>query len=326
MRRWTAGLVIASAATLLGGLAAEVLVRLTLPAYDPGRQFAMEIQPGGFPLGPRGRTVRQATPKGDFDLQISFNALGLRDPRDWRQAPPRALVALGDSFTFGYGVQETERYSTRLEALLGEPVYNVALPENVVGYQRFLAYVESQGPRVERLVVGICMENDLQDYRDSRTVAEMTGGQGGARLWLQTHSALYLAASYSLQANPHLRALLERVGISRTRTDEVARNPDSDAVLEATRAQLEKIVAQRDATILIIPSRALWKGGNEPVERRMHDRFVALLRERGWRVADPRARFERDGRPLDFYFATDPHWNAAGHQVAAEELAAVLRR
>jgi len=326
LRRWIARLVILFVASVVALFLAEVGVRIALPDYNPKSQLALEIQPSGIPLGPRSRTVRQATSKGDYDIQMSFNALGLRDARDWREAPANALVALGDSTTVGYGVVEKERFSNQLEVLLGEPVYNVGMPENLIGYQRFLDYIESQGPAVKRMIVGISMETDLQDYSVGKTAAEMQGKNTGLRLWFQTHSAFYLFASHSIQANATLRAFAERTGIANVRSDGVSQNPDDERILISSRDQLARLIAGREATILIIPSRALWKGGGETTERKVHGRFVAMLREAGMKVVDMLPRLERDGRPLDFFFVTDAHWNARGHRAAAEELAAALRR
>jgi len=33
-----------------------------------------------------------------------------------------------------------------------------------------------------------------------------------------------------------------------------------------------------------------------------------------------RPRFELSGTPLGYYFTTDPHWNASGHEAAAAAL------
>ena len=42
---------------------------------------------------------------------------------------------------------------------------------------------------------------------------------------------------------------------------------------------------------------------------------------------DPKPALERVGHPLAYYFATDPHWNASGQDLAAQELfQAILQR
>jgi hypothetical protein len=326
-RRWLARLIVLGGSLIFVVLLAEVLVRIFLPAFNPRKQLAAEIQPGGFPLCPKNATLRQATPKGDFDIMVSTNALGFRDSQDPRQAKPNALFAVGDSFTFGFGVQAHERYSERLAAALGEPVYNVAVWENFIGYQRLLKYVESQGVSVRRLVVGVCMENDLEDYSAGKSVTDRETAAGiGMRAWLQTHSALYLAMSHAIQKVVFLRRIAEATGISRTRGDNVFPSVYDEKVLAGCRDEVLKVVGDRKAVILIVPSRGLWMGGDEATVARIHDRFVILLKEAGLAIADPKARLESGGKPLDYYFKTDPHWNAEGHRVAAEVLAEVVRQ
>lgn len=326
LRRLIAKLVVLLGTGLVTLLIAEFCVRLLLPTYRPSRQFEMEIQLEGFPLGPKNASVRQATPKGDFDLMIEFGPAGFRDRRDLRTSPPGALFALGDSFTFGYGVEEKDRFSSRLESALGEPIYNVALPENFIGYQRFQRYAESLGARMGRLVVGVCMENDIRDYRDGKSSADLAGRAGGLRRWLQTHSALYLFLSQSIQSNGLLRSIAEKTGASNANTDDVPKNIYTEQMLATCRDELLKALVGREAIVLIIPSRALWKGGNEATERKVQERFIALVRDAGIKVVDPTPRFEEHGKPLDYYFTTDPHWTPEGHRIAAEELIKEMRR
>lgn len=97
-------------------------------------------------------------------------------------------------------------------------------------------------------------------------------------------------------------------------------------MLATCRDELQKVLMGREAVVLIIPSRALWTGGNEEVERKVQNRFVSLLREAGIKLVDPTPRFEENGKPLEYYFATDPHWTADGHRLAAEELIKEMRR
>lgn len=80
----------------------------------------------------------------------------------------------------GWGVDEDKRFSNLLEEHLkdcGPPaprVFNIAIPDNIVGYQRLLKYAESRGAKVRRMVVGICMENDLRDYHDGKSQRDLS--------------------------------------------------------------------------------------------------------------------------------------------------------
>lgn len=331
-RRWLLRLMLLTASSAVSLLLMEAAVRVLLPHYSPRAQILFETQPDGVALGRRGATVRQANSKGDFDVSVTFNQLGLRDRKDLRAAKPGALFAVGDSFTMGWGVEEEERFSSQLERLLGEPVFNVAIPTDLRGYQRLLAYTEEQGVRVTRLVLGICMENDLRDYRDSspsRPAPARAPAQpaftGRAKPWLKTHSALFIAACHNLQKILFIRHALEAAGLAKDGEVIHMQNIFNETMLASCRDEVLRLAKDREVTVLLIPARGLWLGSNQETERRVHAHFAALLRDAGLRVVDPAPRFERDGPPLGCYFKADPHWNARGHRVAAEELAKAMK-
>jgi len=327
----------------------ELAARVFLPWANPKAQIPFHRAPGGIALGPPGQTVRQATPKGDYDIFVHFNEDGFRDAKNLREATEADWFALGDSYTLGWGVLEAERFSNVLEqgfktngpALSGTRVFNVAIPDNLIGYQRLLKYAESRVPHrgIRHLVVGVCMENDLWDYREGRSTWDIPSGTDGAgaaadgagakhvtaRQWFKNHSALYIAASFELQKIPFLRRWLERSGIAREVEQLAGRNEWNETILTSSRDEVVKLVAGRDAFVVLVPSRLLWHGQNQQTELRVHEAFVRLLREAGVRVVDPKEALEKQGAPLDCYFKTDPHWNARGHAIAAQELFKAIR-
>lgn len=331
---WLVGLALLTVSSVACVLLLEFAVRLCFPFFSPKTQIPFRLNPEGVPLGHAGETVRQATPKGDYDTIVHFNVHGFRDTKDLRNATETNWFALGDSFTMGWGVDEEQRYSNQLERMLktnnlSSSIYNIAIPENILGYAKLLRYAQSRGAKIRRLVVGICMENDLRDYQDGRcdwdpVVAQSQGQRISKkellRSWLRRHSAFYTAISFSVQRSAACRKVLEQIGVARDVEHLTGANSGDETVLVSSRDQVAKLVTGYDALVLIIPSRRLWHGSNMETERRVHERFVALLREKGLTVVDPKPAFERGGKPLDYYFATDPHWNPQGHLVAAEEL------
>jgi len=321
------------ASTVASLLLLEGAVRWLLPYYAPNRQIYFHAVPGeGIAVGLKSQTVRQRTPKGDYDLPIRFNAHGFRDVKDLRDSRNSDWFVLGDSYSMGWGVPEEQRFSNVLESYLAtkgrnEQVFNIAIPEDILGYQHLLSYAERHGAKVHHLIVGICMENDLRDYSDGQTAFER--GRHGAtsssnrqllRSWLKQNSALYLATSFSLQKVPFLRHLVEKVGLARNIHLLTGENEWNEEVLISSANKLVELVSDRDALILIIPSRRLWQGDSIPTEERVHAAFLRLLREAGLQVLDLKNPFESSGAPLAHYFLTDPHWNNLGHSVAGHEL------
>jgi hypothetical protein len=336
---WIGGLALLAVSTAACLLALEVAVRYCFPFFSPKTQIPFRLNEDGVALGPAGQSVRQATPKGDYDTVVHFNALGLRDRKDLRSAKETDWFAVGDSFTLGWGVDEDQRYSDRLEQLFqtnGIPavVYNVAIPENLVGYGRLLKYAQSRGGTVRHLIVGVCMENDLQNYTDARGDWERAQGKDWqravprkelVRMWLRHHSALYTAVSFSFQRSAFVRHALEKVGIARNVSELSGSTSTDEQVVLTSRDRIRQLVAGYDALVVLIPSRRLWYGASTEQERQVHARLAALLREAGVTVVDLKTAFERNGKPLDYYFATDPHWNVQGHALAAQELYQAIR-
>jgi hypothetical protein len=312
----------------------ELAVRRLLPYFRPSAQVPFRLAAKGMALGPAGQTVRMATPKGDYNLALRFNEAGFRDGKALQEATAADWFALGDSYTMGWGVEEEERFSNRLEQEfrtngIKVRVFNIAIPDNIIGYGRLLHYAESRGAKVSRLIVGLCMENDLMDYRDGKGAWDLidlpsSSRKEAAREWLKKHSALYIAASYELQRIPLTRSLLHKIGIARSIDELTGHNEWDETVLKTSRDELVKLVAGREALILIIPSRNLWHGDYIQTERRVHETFVRMLREAGLNVLDLKPSLEASGDPLSCYFKSDPHWNARGHAVAGRELFKVV--
>src|SRR5262245_1045756 len=84
-----------------------------------------------------------------FDTAVAINSDGYRD----REYPPKGsafrVIGLGDSFAFGYGVEEPECYLARLEVMAqarGVEVINAGHPS--FGPDNEALLLEADGPRV----------------------------------------------------------------------------------------------------------------------------------------------------------------------------------
>jgi hypothetical protein len=313
----------------------EFAVRRLFPFFCPSAQVPFRLAAKGMALGLPMQTFRLATPKGDFDSIVRFNEDGFRDTKNLRTATAGDWFALGDSYTMGWGVAEEQRFSNLLEKALNtggnhSRVFNIAIPDNIIGYQRLLRYAEGRDAEIHQLIVGLCMENDLRDYSDGKGGWDLVdhpepSKREMARTWLWKHSAVYIGASYVFQRSALTRSLLQKMGIARSIDELTGKNEWNETVLNTSRDELVKLVSGRDALVLIIPSRRLWQATDMQAERGVHEAFVRMLREVGLNVLDLRPRLEEGGDPLSYYFENDSHWNARGHAVAAQELYSAIR-
>src|ERR1041385_5871701 len=329
LKEWAARLLLLGVTCVLGLLALEWGVRKFLPFFDPRNQIIRQRNAEGLKLGVPSKTVRLGTPKGEFLVSITYNRWAFWDPKDFTQAGTNDIFVVGDSQTFGWGVEETNRFSAVLEQTTGVPAFNIAIPGNdFFGYERLLQFVQRHGAPVRNVILGVCMENDLLDYSKMDKTLRVTEPQPSfsslrKRLlfWAKEHSALAVCASYTLKHWAVTRSLMERLGLARSTEEMTQTNTYDPKALAASRDVLVDFSRRYNLVVLIIPNRALWYGSNIAVEQEVHDEFVRSLRDAGLNVVDLRPGFEAAGDPLHFYFKHDAHLNRAGHAAAAAALA-----
>jgi hypothetical protein len=154
-------LALALGAVLVVALAWEAVLRVAAPQTIPLEGLMREDPAVGLRHVPgfRGRLRG-----GPYDVAIAISAQGYRD----REYPPRGaafrVLGLGDSFAFGYGVEEPEGYLARLEALAadrGVEVINAG--HAAMGPDNEALLLEADGPRLrpDLVLLGVFVGNDV---------------------------------------------------------------------------------------------------------------------------------------------------------------------
>jgi hypothetical protein len=312
----------------------EWAARFAMPAFDPSQQVTFLAPVNGRPiLGPANSTFRQVKNTGDFDVSVIFNQHGLRDNKDVSQGNAGDFYLVGDSFPFGWGVEEKERLSERLEARIGRSVHNLSVSGDLDTYAELIAYAKGLGAPVKKVILVVTMENDIADY-DAQAKAKLVsapparGAQilTSAKVFLTKNSALYFLATSLIHNTPWLKNIAVKLGLIRPNLAGVHAPNASPVAIRATLDRIDGIANLYDTTVVLIASRALWHGVEQAEAARVHKEVVAGLRQRGITVVDLRPAFERTGTPLDLHFANDGHWRAIGHDLAAAAIAAQLKR
>jgi hypothetical protein len=161
----------ASITVLIGILAGIALIEAGLRVFTAYVQSRERMDPGllaydprlGWQMAPdwKGRHVHY-----DFDVRYTTNARGLRGghwPGRAAGSGPRVAI-LGDSFTFGLGVDDDETFVQRLNAADTGTTF---LNAGIVGYstdQQFLYLRDRLASwQVDRLVLVVYLANDLLD-------------------------------------------------------------------------------------------------------------------------------------------------------------------
>ena len=344
-KRLAVNVVLLAASCSLVVLLSEALVRRVAPQRPAGggrdgqpRDFYAPHPALGFTMNPafRGR-FRQA----EFDTDVRFNSAGLRD-REHGVKPPgtKRLVVLGDSYTFGWGVDEGERFTDRLEDRLRDAapgvwdVVRAGTNAYATTHERAWMQAYGWGLGPDLVVLQFCMGNDFADNRGVRYRIEdgylvsanadsARAEEKGLKGWLRTRSHLYL----------FLRSLVKQPGVGRAervRAEIEAFNALADRGADATGAALEGLAADARGhgvplVVAVVPMR------HQIVEARDLDprlvehpnRLVSELASKaGLPVIDLLPAFRESalaGGPA-LYFRSDPHWTAEGHRLAGDAL------
>jgi len=301
-------LLLFSIATAISLVIAEVAWRLLRsPALGPlNNPIYCRYDPrlGWHPI-PGARAVHRAP---DFEVRIAINRLGFRDrerPAN-KAAGRRRILALGDSLTFGFGVDASETFSARLEERLPDTeVWNLG----VCGYgtDQALELLAGEGLAYEPDVVLVTLcGNDVEENLRSTMYgrAKPRYRIDGDTLRLEN---VPVPRSFLLRWSHLYRSFHKHLWNWR-------RKPlDADEVLRGVRLT-RRLLAE-------IARRAGARGAATVVVQTTLD-FDVPDRTDGYHTLDiADALAGRD----ELVFENDPHWNAKGHAFVAERIAAFLR-
>lgn len=354
------------AAAGVGLLLAEVLVRWLVP------QPLMAIEPGLYEADPPGQYRLSPGYRGTMTNGVEFSHTVTVDARGFRstgqETTPEGtevpLVALlGDSFTFGQGVEDEETFAALLPRFTPGPLRvvnaglpGIGVPQAVVRYQR---HVRSLAPEV--IVLVVFLGNDLSDARPDGEAIRLVDGliapdatPSGLRSWLYRRSHL-VRLTGTAGAAPAIGRLRRLLGLGEPFAVRTLRREMTNYVLDpppslvVAHSDTEEAIARLAAacrddgallTAVLAPDRiqlieASWRGALEMLRldpaaydpRRPQRVFARLFERHDVPVLDLTLAFEaalKRGERL--YFRRDRHWNARGHQLAAEEIGRFLDR
>lgn len=337
-------LLLACGGLLLGLMLSEALVALVVPAPGGGIHFVARAGSCCL-LDPRllwvfrpGATGTWESP--EFSERTSINSLGMRDHEIGPKRPGEIRVlAIGDSFTYGHGVQLEESWPKILETMLGtgapphRPVSVLNAGQPGYGIDQVFESFRLRRIDLEPDLVLVGMhstdvtddaDKPLFDLRDGRLVpldarrswVYLQGRVlGSLPAWLRSSKLLRLSLS-SLRALPQLRGPAPR--------DPVALHAWQRDKAVAELAEMRDLGRARGfrVAVLLMPSDwALRDPGWEPFGD-----LPARIRDLGLPVLDAFHGFGRGSEdPLRFFFPEDKHLTAEGNRVLARDTAGFLR-
>jgi lysophospholipase L1-like esterase len=343
-------LVLASVLLALGAL--ELGLRLVWQGYylKTPKGYAAHDPIRGWRNLP-GATVDYGEP--EFSTVVVHDSHGFRGPEVPLAKPPGKfrILVLGDSFTYGVGVENDETFSARLGQL--DPRLEV-INAGVIGYgtSQELVLLQEQGlPLRPDLVLVAFFWNDVANSyvrglppfavengalryppADAR-VPERPRRPDSRRLLRHSYAYRFLSdrlKMLSFQAKLALELPIE--------DDDRLAGHDPEAAWQLTALLLSEIQRSAQAAgastlVALIPDQVqvqpdLSVTGLRPENYEIQDRMRALAAAHDIAVLDllpgMRDAYQSDGVPL--YYRVDRHFNARGHQLAAKILLEELLR
>jgi lysophospholipase L1-like esterase len=322
--------------------------------YRRGDAFPFELIPGF--------SGREREHEGEFDVAIDINSLGYRQPEF---SPERStdvrMVAIGDSFTFGDGVEAEEAWPLAVERAFAArsgastQVINAGVPGRWMDEYYLELARRSLALDPDVVLLGFFVGNDVDgtdarahvwtrvDSRGLPLAIDVPGlrVENGLRVkskpksrWRipivrDSHVAqLFFDGGRAVAQAWHPSPLAEDIVYTPEDT------PETKAVVERVERLLLAIVERSRENrahllVVMIPTREQIHPDLAPDDRprdweKPQRHFRAFLQRSGIPFVDlfPLLAAERDTAPL--YYRFDAHWTPRGHALAAEAIAAAL--
>jgi len=272
-----------------------------------------------------------------FRTFVRINQKGLRDREHSYERPndTRRILVIGDSFAWGYGVEESERFSQLLETSLSVEVVNAG----VSGYStdQELLWFRGEGIKYDPdLVILVFAGNDMGDnyrqlvntiyYKPQFVKQEghliltgypvpRTSPQGKFIYFLSQRSALahFFVQRYFdlLSFYRNFRVDLDNANSSVSGISS-AREPFGLTI--ALLDEMRNIAESKEAKFMIVATDRWW---NSPSGETYKD-FIDTLQTEGFLVLDVESMPGFD--PGEMLISDDSHWSRAGHEFVAEKI------
>lgn len=330
----TAGLLLMG--IMVGGLVTEVALRITGLSAPPGAVTANEAQarerPGIFVPG--GPAIDRTIPR--FPHTVTINELGYRGPEleENPDRPTTTILFAGDSFTWGYLVNDEETLPMKLQSELielcpGARVLNAGVGGTTIVGQRQMIL---RGLELEPdLVLLLFYDNDVAEMAPPRfweVMAENRKRKSAFPLSV-VYNALNRSATWPVLRRVATRLSHARQGLLGTGTGEERDDAFWEASMGHLRAAyteefrtLVRELEQRDTPLLMASFPSHLRLIGEDVIFNHSEWLQGLVAEQGVPFVDLKPELQKLGLSLeDLYFLPwDGHARPRGYRHAAYAL------
>lgn len=336
------GLITMALAVIVALLLGEMLARLLTPQREAPRWFILDKKYGYFQRKNFEQLYRYD--KTNVTWRARLNELGLRGPAyGGPRADERRVLCIGDSFTFGYGLDEERIFPTKLEQALNADgqgdrwrVINAGVGGWGTVQQTMFAREHFELFKPDVIVLTLC-DNDANDDRmfTRGNASGLLPGFPGKR-WIRDHSILY-GILYGAVAERLYAKALDR---PKDEPPALSTNVAAPKSYETDPAQLEVYYGQQRKNwqftldtirefhrdyLQFNPKGLLLIQMAQPYRFDLH--FFLRMMDNGSNLilVDmlPESLKMGEARWLLPY---DPHWSAEVHDLSTEKLHAAIRK
>lgn len=345
-RRWLGNLIVLGASLITIGGILEVALRIHPPQAIRSFQRPLEHWTGqgcdplvvhdsirSARLAPNCTTTSTEPRKQEYAVTVHSNNHGFRDHRDYRlskREKVRRVVLLGDSFSYGNGVEELARYSNLLDDLLGEnvEVYNLALSN--YGLDQALLTLGSEGLRYGPDVIMVGFSDPMLERLSRRVTGSLWSNpffelEHGVLTRSRQPSRDILAVETFLDKSYLWMFANQRLSVVLGERSSEARWARNAELAEGVIAKFAELARQTRSSLVIFTINARHILNQEPDSTPALNRLLERLSRRGeFHFLDLYPVFTSTDYD-SLYYPIDGHYNVKGHVLVAEELCRFLR-
>jgi hypothetical protein len=350
------GIIVVLCALVVALAIAEGAVRLISPQEVGPVRFAWDPELGQIPVpGQQG----QRNIPGVFAFTYSNNSLGWRGRREYREAKPTdyRVLLLGDSFTYGTGVDDDQTFAARVEQDLradrmSVEVVNAGCPGKGTDYA--LKCFQMVGRKFHPELTVLCFfANDFQDNERGEyylvgkhgelAAKSLKEDQGGIKNFLFRLPAYNWLISWSQAAN-----LVKQAGVEVlvNRAQKTGSDASGGLVVSYKKgAEGYSNRTNKDLTNLYVArlNTAVKGAGGElimfylPVSQEVREyqtsrtisaderACVRIAADNGITLWSLTPLLAHSGQSIDHLYYKEGHWTAAAHEMAARSMSRLIQ-
>jgi len=304
------------------------------PSYAFPDGYFIDNQYYGYELA---KNFKGSYSQPEFTVRIDTNSQGLRDTEYKEEDDGFRILALGDSFTFGIGVELGDTYLSLLEKMLNEDTGERKFQVIKAGIPGYSTYNER-----------IFLENKGLNYRPNLVLIQFWWDDLGidritylANTGFLTTGKITNFANFRLFLNKHFKsyAFLRRIAtvnfkkslFSRSQQIEAQNQNDLKNEFSVTLKEFRKMQdtcknKNIDCLFILVPSKEFLPGKN--INNESWNKLCDFLDKNGLKgqyidLLPVLSRAREAGK--DPFFRIDPHLNKIGHELVAREIYRYLK-